>query len=80
MGFAGHGFRGQRDDAGESLFLFGRGDGTFDAVPSGSLGFRLLGEPCDAVADDWNGDGVSDLEVSEAPGGGLWWIRSLKAD
>ena len=80
MGFAGHGFRGQRDDAGESLFLFGRGDGTFDPVPTGSLGFRLLGEPCDAVADDWNGDGVSDLMVSEAPGGGLWWIQSRKVD
>jgi hypothetical protein len=80
MGFTGHGFRGARDDAGEALFLFGRGDGTFEPVPSGSLGFRLLGEPCDAVADDWNGDGVSDLVVSEAPGGSLWWIRSLKAD
>ena len=80
MGFAGHGFRGPRDDAGESLFLFGRGDGTFEAVPSGSLGFRLLGEPCDAVANDWNGDGVDDLVVSEAPGGGLWWIQSRKAD
>jgi len=79
MGFAGHGFRGPRDDAGEGLFLFGRGDGNFDAVPSGSLGFRLLGEPCDAVADDWNGDGVSDLVVSEADGH-LLWILSRKAD
>ena len=79
MGFAGHGFRGPRDDAGEGLFLFGRDDGNFDAVPSGSLGFRLLGEPCDAVADDWNGDGVSDLVVSEADGG-LQWIQSRKAD
>ncbi len=80
MGFAGHGFRGPRDDAGEALFLFGRGDGTFEPVPSGSLGFRLLGEPCDAVSDDWNGDGVSDLVVSESSGGDLWWIRSRKAD
>jgi len=79
MGFAGHGFRGPRDDAGEGLFLFGRGDGSFESVPSGSLGFRLLGEPRDVVAEDWNGDGVSDLVVSEADGG-LQWIQSRKAD
>jgi hypothetical protein len=79
MGFAGHGFRGPREDAGEGLFLFGRGDGSFESVPSGSLGFRLLGEPCDAVVEDWNGDGVSDLVVSEADGG-LHWIQSRKAD
>lgn len=78
MGFAGHGFRGPRDDAGEALLLFGRGDGSFDPVPSGSLGFRLLGEPCDAVAEDWNGDGVSDLVVSEADGS-VWWIPSGRA-
>lgn len=78
MGFAGHGFRGARDDAGEALFLFGHGDGTFESVPTGSLGFRLLGEPCDAVADDWNGDGVSDLVVSEADGS-VWWLASGKA-
>jgi hypothetical protein len=48
-------------------------------MPSGSLGFRLLGEPCDVVAEDWNGDGVSDLVVSEADGG-LHWIQSRKAD
>jgi hypothetical protein len=79
MGFAGHGFRGPRDDAGEGLFLMGRGDGSFESVPSGSLGFRLLGEPRDVVAEDWNGDGVSDLVVSEADGG-LQWIQSRKAD
>ncbi len=79
MGFAGHGFRGPRDDAGEGLFLMGRGDGSFESVPSGSLGFRLLGEPRDVVAEDWNGDGVSDLVVSEADGG-LHWIQSRKAD
>ena len=79
MGFAGHGFRGPREDAGEGLFLFGRGDGSFESVPSGSLGFRLLGEPRDVVAEDWNGDGVSDLVVSEADGG-LHWIQSRKAD
>ena len=79
MGFAGHGFRGPRDDAGEGLFLMGRGDGAWDSVPSGSLGFRLLGEPRDVVAEDWNGDGVSDLVVSEADGG-LQWIQSRKAD
>ena len=79
MGFAGHGFRGPRDDAGEGLFLFGRGDGSFESVPSGSLGFRRLGEPRDVVAEDWNGDGVSDLVVSEADGQ-LHWIQSRKAD
>ncbi len=77
MGFAGHGFRGPRDDAGEAVFLMGRGDGTWDSVPSGSLGFRLLGEPRDVVAEDWNGDGVSDLVVSEADGS-LHWIQSRK--
>jgi hypothetical protein len=77
MGFAGHGFRGPRDDAGEAVFLMGRGDGTWDSVPSGSLGFRLLGEPRDVVAEDWNGDGVSDLVISEADGR-LQWIQSRK--
>ena len=44
-----------------------------------AMGFPLLGEPCDAVAEDWNGDGVSDRVVSEADGG-LQWIQSRKAN
>ena len=79
MGFAGHGFRGPRDDAGEAVFLFGRGEGSFEAVPSGELGFRLLGEPRDVVAADWNGDGVTDLAVSEAQGD-VMWIGSRKVE
>ena len=54
-----------------------KGDGRRDLFAA--MGFPLLGEPCDAVAEDWNGDGVSDRVVSEA-GGGLHWIQSRKAD
>ncbi|MDH4372940.1 MAG: hypothetical protein QE510_05990 [Verrucomicrobiota bacterium] len=54
-----------------------KGDGRRDFFAA--LGFRLLGEPCDAVAEDWNGDGVSDRVVSEADGG-LQWIQSRKAN
>ena len=54
-----------------------KGNGRRDLFAA--MGFPLLGEPCDVVAEDWNGDGVSDLVVSEADGG-LQWIQSRKAD
>ena len=54
-----------------------KGNGRRDLFAA--MGFPLLGEPCDAVAEDWNGDGVSDRVVSEADGQ-LQWIQSRKSD
>lgn len=68
QGFFGHNFGRLRDDAGEGVFLLGRGDGTFMALPTSDAGFRLLGEQRTAILRDLNGDGRPDLVVGEHRG------------
>src|SRR5207237_778763 len=45
--------------SGETTILFGQGDGRF-----GGPGLRANSVPVAAVADDFNGDGIPDLAVS----------------
>lgn len=68
QGYFRHRFGRLREDAGEGVFLFGRGDGTFEPVSTGDLGFRLTGEQKSVWAGDVNGDRISDLLVAERDG------------
>ena len=75
QGFFGHNFGVSRDDSGEGVFLLGRGDGTFDAVPSSETGVRLLGEQRSVIAIGPGADGRTGLAVG-MHGGNVVLLRN----
>ena len=77
QGFFGHHFGMPREDAGEGVFLLGRGNGSFSAVPSAECGVRLLGEQRSVLAGDFDGDGRPDLIVGEH-GGPITFLLNRK--
>ena len=54
-----------RLDAGRGLVLRGRGDGRFEAVPATASGIRIYGEQRGAAVADLEGDGRTDLAVTQ---------------
>ncbi len=54
-----------RLDGGRSLWLRGTGDGGFEAVPGRASGLRVYGEQRGAAAGDFDGDGRTDLVVTQ---------------
>lgn len=54
-----------KDDAGRGLWLRGRGDGSFEAVPGQISGVRLYGEQRAAACGDVNSDARMDLLVTQ---------------
>ncbi len=54
-----------RYDAGRGLLLRGRGDGTFEPVPGQVSGILVYGDQRGAAFADFNGDGRTDLVVSQ---------------
>ncbi len=57
-----------REDAGQGLWLRGRGDGTFVALDGVASGVRLDGEQRGAALADFNHDGRVDLVVTQNGG------------
>jgi hypothetical protein len=54
-----------RYDAGRGLLLHGRGDGTFEPVPGQVSGIEVYGDQRGAAFADFDGDGRTDLVVSQ---------------
>jgi enediyne biosynthesis protein E4 len=77
QGFFGHHFGMPREDAGEGVFLLGRGNGSFTAISSAECGVRLLGEQRSVLAGDLDGDGRPDLIVGEH-GGPISFLMNRK--
>jgi len=63
FGFANH---IPRQDAGRGLILLGDGTGNFRSVPGHKSGVQVYGEQQSAAAGDVNGDGKTDLVVSQS--------------
>jgi hypothetical protein len=54
-----------RQDAGRALLLRGRGDGAFEPVPGQESGLKVYGEQRAAPASDIDGDGRTDVVVTQ---------------
>lgn len=57
-----------REDAGQGLWLKGRGDGTFEAIDASISGIRVPGEQRGAALGDFDHDGRVDLAVTQNGG------------
>jgi hypothetical protein len=57
-----------RDDSGRSLWLRGKGDGSFTAIDGTLTGIKIYGEQRGAALADFNHDGRIDLAVSQNSG------------
>jgi enediyne biosynthesis protein E4 len=54
-----------RYDAGRGLWLRGKGDGTFSAVPGQESGIKIYGEQRGAAVCDYDADGRMDIAVAQ---------------
>jgi hypothetical protein len=54
-----------RLDAGRGLLLEGDGTGNFNSIPGYTSGIKIYGEQRGAAVSDFNGDGKTDLAVSQ---------------